>query len=96
MKTVSFIGYRLRHLTGDRISVLSDGELHIRDIRDEDKYSMYTCVARNILTGDEKPSKAAYLHVHGMSFYILKWNIYFVKHWLFHWSVRFLRTFQGV
>lgn len=49
---------------GDRISVLSDGELHIRDIRDEDKYSMYTCVARNILTGDEKPSKAAYLHVH--------------------------------
>ena len=47
------------------MSVLSDGELHIRDVRDEDRYSTYTCVARNILTGDEKHSKVAYLHVHG-------------------------------
>lgn len=68
MKIVSVTEYRLRHLTGDRVSVLSDGELHIRDVRDEDRYSTYTCVARNILTGDEKPSKAAYLHVHGMLF----------------------------
>ncbi|XP_062570430.1 cell adhesion molecule DSCAM-like isoform X2 [Saccostrea cucullata] len=49
---------------GDRVSILSDGELHIRDIRDEDRYTTYKCVARNILTGDEKFSKMAYLHVH--------------------------------
>ena len=50
------------------MSILPDGVLHIRDVRDEDQMSMYTCTTRNVLTGDEKSSGFAYLRVHGESF----------------------------
>ncbi|OWF38939.1 Down syndrome cell adhesion molecule [Mizuhopecten yessoensis] len=48
----------------ERISLLYDGELHIRDIRDADQFTTYRCVARNTLTGEEKSSSYAYLTVH--------------------------------
>ncbi|KAJ8316349.1 hypothetical protein KUTeg_006363 [Tegillarca granosa] len=53
-----------KRIKGDRVSILSDGELHIRDIRAEDRFTPYACVAKNILTGEEKSSDVAYLHTH--------------------------------
>lgn len=52
-------------LADARMSILPDGVLHIRDVRNEDQMSMYTCTTRNVLTGDEKNSGFAYLRVHG-------------------------------
>ena len=52
-------------LAGNRVSILPDGVLHIRDVRNEDQMSMYTCTTRNVLTDDEKSSGFAYLRVHG-------------------------------
>lgn len=49
---------------GDRVSFFPDGKLQIRDVRDEDRYTTYRCIARNILTKEEKVSSFAYLHVH--------------------------------
>ena len=43
-------------LAGNRVSILPDGVLHIRDVRNEDQMSMYTCTTRNVLTDDEKSS----------------------------------------
>ena len=54
-------------LAGNRVSILPDGVLHIRDVRNEDQMSMYTCTTRNVLTDDEKSSGFAYLRVHGLS-----------------------------
>ncbi|XP_064598583.1 cell adhesion molecule Dscam1-like [Liolophura sinensis] len=57
--------------SGGRFSILQNGEFHLRDVRDLDgdmgtsgEYAAYRCVTRNILTGDERTSKFAYLHVH--------------------------------
>ena len=50
---------------GSRVSILSNGELHIRDIRDDDKYTMYRCIARNVLTLEENTSEFAYVKMHG-------------------------------
>ena len=54
-------------IAGNRVSILPDGVLHIRDVRNEDQMSMYTCTTRNVLTDDEKSSGFAYLRVHGQS-----------------------------
>ncbi|OPL20938.1 hypothetical protein AM593_07185, partial [Mytilus galloprovincialis] len=49
---------------GERVSFFPNGKLQIRDVRDEDRYTTYRCIARNILTKEEKVSSFAYLHVH--------------------------------
>ncbi|XP_046582612.1 Down syndrome cell adhesion molecule homolog [Haliotis rubra] len=49
---------------GGRVSILPDGRLHLRDVRDTDGMSTYQCHTRNILTGEEKMSSFAYLKVH--------------------------------
>ncbi|KAK3107290.1 hypothetical protein FSP39_011199 [Pinctada imbricata] len=64
LKVVSWTQGTKPIYAGERVSILDDGELHIRDIRDADRYTTYRCVARNILTLEEKTSAFAYLRVH--------------------------------
>ncbi|RUS90023.1 hypothetical protein EGW08_002210, partial [Elysia chlorotica] len=49
-----------------RVSILRDGVLHIRGVQAEDtgRRSPYTCVTRNILTGENRTSDGAYLTLH--------------------------------
>ncbi|XP_055866242.1 cell adhesion molecule DSCAM-like isoform X4 [Biomphalaria glabrata] len=49
-----------------RVSILQDGVLHIRNVQDEDTgmLSLYTCVTRNILTGENRTSKSATIRIH--------------------------------
>ncbi|XP_064651143.1 cell adhesion molecule DSCAM-like isoform X4 [Lineus longissimus] len=49
--------------TGDRFSIMKTGELHMRNVRNEDSYLNYRCVTKNILTGAEKGSDPAALFV---------------------------------
>ncbi|ESO90667.1 hypothetical protein LOTGIDRAFT_163887 [Lottia gigantea] len=64
---VQVIGWTQRNhpiVAGGRISILPSGELHIRDVRKADGLAMYSCRSKNILTGDERGSAFATLHVH--------------------------------
>ncbi|XP_055958792.1 cell adhesion molecule DSCAM [Patella vulgata] len=64
---VSVIGWTLGTrpiVPGGRFSVLPSGYLHIRDVRKTDGLAMYSCRSKNILTGDERGSAFATLHVH--------------------------------
>ncbi|CAL1548258.1 unnamed protein product, partial [Lymnaea stagnalis] len=49
-----------------RVSILQDGTLHIRNVQDEDTSlsALYTCVTRNVLTGENRTSKGASLRLH--------------------------------
>lgn len=49
---------------GGRISITSDGELHLRQVRDQDKDFKYQCKAKNDITAEVKSSPAANLLVH--------------------------------
>ncbi|XP_059143240.1 cell adhesion molecule DSCAM-like [Physella acuta] len=56
-----------RELYSDgNISVLPDGVLHIRNVQEEDTglSALYTCVTRNVLTGENRTSKGASLRLH--------------------------------
>ncbi|XP_053408969.1 cell adhesion molecule DSCAM-like isoform X3 [Mercenaria mercenaria] len=53
------------HITpGDRISITSEGELHVRDVRDTDGYTDFRCMGFSYVTDDEKPSPPAKLVIH--------------------------------
>ncbi|KAL5020556.1 hypothetical protein ScPMuIL_003448 [Solemya velum] len=49
---------------GDRLRVLSDGRLYVRNVREEDGESQYRCTTENTLTGDRRSSSPANLHIH--------------------------------
>ncbi|XP_070549958.1 cell adhesion molecule Dscam1-like [Ptychodera flava] len=49
---------------GDRYSILDNGELHIRHVRDEDAQTRYRCTTTHRLTGQRKTSQPARLSVH--------------------------------
>lgn len=48
---------------GGRYSLMSSGELHVRNVTTTDSYNLYRCVTRNLLTGEEKTSDPARLIV---------------------------------
>lgn len=49
---------------GGRISITSDGELHVRDVRDTDGYTDFRCMGLSYVTGVEKSSPPAKLVIH--------------------------------
>ncbi|KAK3760239.1 hypothetical protein RRG08_052187 [Elysia crispata] len=53
------------HSSG-RVSILRDGVLHIRGVQAEDtgRLSPYTCITRNILTGENRTSDGASITLH--------------------------------
>ena len=52
---------------GDRFSIMSNGDLHIRDVGSEDSHKPLRCTTYNTLTNDTRTSTQAMIYVIGNS-----------------------------
>lgn len=59
---------------GKKSSILANGDLHIRDVVVQHAFVEFRCVIFNALTGEQKVSEAATIHVIGIiiTLYIIK------------------------
>lgn len=54
--------------TGGRFSITSEGELHVREVRDTDGLSYFRCTGRSDIADMEKHSQPANLSIHGKKY----------------------------
>ena len=70
MNNRGFILYIIYVISGSRIVVTSQGDLHIKSVRPEDGRITYSCLTRHSLTGETRKSEPVSLTVTGYLFNI--------------------------